>query len=106
MLLKCLVLKYFRRDFRIAYFIFQVSQLAEDRGYLNTQLAHLSKSLREKEQEWLAMRQQYAQIYQAYISLQAKVWYPTTNCFNYSDKNVYISFKSNFNDNQALASII
>lgn len=51
----------------------QVTQLAEDRGYLNTQLANLSKSLREKEQEWLAMRQQFGDLYQAYIGAQSKV---------------------------------
>lgn len=51
-----------------------MSQLAEDRGYLNTQLANLSKSLREKEQEWIAIRQQYGDLYQAYIASQSKVW--------------------------------
>ena len=51
----------------------QVSQLVEDRTYLNTQSATLSRSLREKESEWLAIRQQYATLHQAHINTQAKV---------------------------------
>ena len=53
--------------------MFKVSQLAEDRGYLNVQLGKLSKSLREKEQEWLAMQQQYRELYQTHLNTQAKV---------------------------------
>ncbi|CAL1543522.1 unnamed protein product [Lymnaea stagnalis] len=61
-----------QREARCQQLALQVSQLAEDRGYLNTQLANLSKSLREKEQEWIAIRQQYGDLYQAYIASQSK----------------------------------
>ena len=51
----------------------QVSQLVEDRTYLNTQLGTMSRSLREKESEWTAIRQQYATLHQTHINTQAKV---------------------------------
>ncbi|XP_055888417.1 golgin subfamily B member 1-like isoform X2 [Biomphalaria glabrata] len=61
-----------QREARCQQLAMQVSQLAEDRGYLNSQLANISKSLREKEQEWIAIRQQYGELYQAYIAVQSK----------------------------------
>ena len=51
----------------------QVSQLVEDRTYLNAQLGTLSRSLREKESEWSSIRQQYAALHQTHINTQAKV---------------------------------
>jgi hypothetical protein len=50
-----------------------MSQLAEDRSFLNVQLGNLSKSLREKEQELPFVQQQYRNLYQSYTALQAKV---------------------------------
>lgn len=51
----------------------QISQLAEDRSYLNIQLGNLSKSLREKETELSTLQQQYRILYQTHLSLQTKV---------------------------------
>ncbi|KAK6168620.1 hypothetical protein SNE40_019817 [Patella caerulea] len=62
-----------RREQRCQQLALQVSRLAEDRSYLNAQLGHLSKALREKESEWNTMKTQYRTLYQTHMSTQMKV---------------------------------
>ena len=53
--------------------ILQVSQLAEDRSYLNKQLGNFSQALRGREQELGDLQQQYRVLYQTHNDLKSKV---------------------------------
>ena len=61
------------REARCQQLASQVSQLAEDRGHLNRQLAALSRALREAEQQCQTARNHHAQLYQAHTQLQQRV---------------------------------
>lgn len=62
-----------QRDARCQQLAMQVSQLVEDRSYLNIQLSSLSKSLREKEQDLPRVQQEYRTLYRSYMVMQAKL---------------------------------